>query len=181
MILQTLAALTLIMCHVNVAIFTCTTVFMHCKILELRSFARRDIDKMAHTWNVAITMTALRYILFNTQPGHIIFGASVFLGIIEAQLHDSHTMQLFSYRYGIFTALTETATVFIFAGARVHGCTILDLAFIPLRTQTLRLTGFELGLPIMASIQRMATVEIAALCTWNRTRNITYVTPLFAN
>jgi len=179
MVFHLLATTVLVMCDWRVAAMTTAAVYAHRVILELNNEPERALDTITHTWNVAITTTWLRYMLFATQPWYNVFAISLAIAYIEAHGHRAYT-RTFSIQREIFGAATDTALVSVLCRNQTLGCSVLAIAAIPLRTHILQHCTFELGMWLMAKLHPLTVFEIAGLCTWTRTRNITQVRPLFA-
>lgn len=163
---------------------TCAVIYAHSSLLELRtghiSQSGFDIDTM-HMWNVAITMVGLRCILFASQPWYIVFGASVFLGTIEAHAHGAYTKLMFSARKNILFAFHDTLMAALLIRGSVSGsASVLRMAFIPPCTHIMNQFPRGVSMLIMDIFRPLVALEVASLCTWQRTRNVARVGPLFA-
>ena len=175
-----IAATFLVLNHWQVALFTCVVVHAHCTIIEMYAGPHTDIHEMARTWNVAIAMTGLRYILFTTQPWFAVFAISLAFSYIEANGHGAHNARHFRTKREILNAATDTALVTLLKQTDAHKCTVHMIALLPIRTHLAQHCAFEISMWLMAQLWPMAAFEIAAMCTWNRTRRLTRVGPLFA-
>lgn len=175
-----IAATFLVLSHWQVALLTCAAVHTHCTIIEYNAGPDIDVHAMARTWNVAIAMTGLRYILFTTQPWFAVFIISLALSYIEATGHGAHNARHFRTKREILNAATDTALVTLLSQSDAHSYTVEMIALLPIRTHLAQHCAFELSMWLMAQLRPMGAFEIAAMCTWNRTRRLTRVGPLFA-
>lgn len=165
-----IAAIVLAMSRWDVALFTCAIVYTHCKILEWNEEPQRVVDAIIRTWHVAIAMTGLRYVLFETQPWYVVFVISLAFGYIEARNHGMNNARRFGTRE-IVGAATDTALVALLTRDETSDCSVFTIALLPLRARLLQYWVFEIGMMLMTQLRPLTAFEIAAMCTWDHTRN----------